>query len=185
MKVVQKSENVQSASEIQCDHWATKEEIREASMKIFVEMYGGTKECLLRKLRRALLFPFSKFLLTECQQFSRHLPFSYLLCLSVLSNCYISAFTFTITQQSHLKIYLVLLSLSTNRTTHIYLQQVTKHVGTSNFNETLRVWKQPTYKVIIQNSQQNHYLKIKIKFSQKNCPIRKIKSLRKSISFAC
>ena len=119
MKMVQKSENVQSASEIQCDHWATREEIREASMKIFVEMYGGTKECLLRKLRRALLFPFSKFLLIECQQFSRHLPFSYLLCLSVLSNCYISAFTFTFTQQSHLKIYLVLLPVSTNRTTHI------------------------------------------------------------------
>ena len=50
MKMVQKSDNVQFASEVMCDYQATKEEIREASIKIFVEMYGGTKDCLLTKL---------------------------------------------------------------------------------------------------------------------------------------
>ena len=42
MKTVQKSENVESVSEVMCDYWATKEEIRETSIKIFVEMYSGT-----------------------------------------------------------------------------------------------------------------------------------------------
>ena len=37
MKMAQKSENVQSVSEVMCDYCATKEEISEASMKIFVE----------------------------------------------------------------------------------------------------------------------------------------------------
>lgn len=50
MKMVQKLESVQSSSEVMCDYWATKEEIREAYIKIFIEMYGGTKDFLLRKL---------------------------------------------------------------------------------------------------------------------------------------
>ena len=37
MKMAQKSENVQSVSEVMCDYCATKEEISVASMKIFVE----------------------------------------------------------------------------------------------------------------------------------------------------
>ena len=69
MKMVQKSENVLCASEVMCDYWATKKEISEVSIKIFIEMYGGTNDCLLRKLRQDLLFHFSKFLLIECQQF--------------------------------------------------------------------------------------------------------------------
>ena len=40
--MVQKSENVESVPEVMCDYWATKEEIRETSTKIFAEMYGGT-----------------------------------------------------------------------------------------------------------------------------------------------
>ena len=56
MKMVQKLENVQSDSAVKCDYWATKEEIRETSIKIFVEMYGGIKDCLLRKLRQAFSF---------------------------------------------------------------------------------------------------------------------------------
>ena len=51
MKMVQKSERMQTASEILCDFWATQDEIREASKNIFVEMYGGTKDSLLRRLR--------------------------------------------------------------------------------------------------------------------------------------
>ena len=41
-----------------CNYSATKEEIREASIKTFFEMCGGTKDCLLRKLRQALFFSF-------------------------------------------------------------------------------------------------------------------------------
>ena len=66
----------------------------EASMKIFVEMYGSTKDCLLRKLRWALLFPFSNFLLIECQQFSRHLPFSYLLFVCFIKLLYFSIYIY-------------------------------------------------------------------------------------------
>ena len=54
MKMVEKSENVQSASEVMWDYWATKEEITETS--IFVEMYGGTKDGLLKKSRQAFSF---------------------------------------------------------------------------------------------------------------------------------
>ena len=36
MKMVKKSVNPQSASEVMCNYWATKEEIREVSIKIFI-----------------------------------------------------------------------------------------------------------------------------------------------------
>ena len=126
MKMVQKSENVQSGSEVMCDYWATKEEINEASIKIFIEMYDDTKDCLLRKLKQDLLFRFSKFLLIECQQFLDIFHFH------ICSVCFF--YQIVIFKHSHsnliLKKYLVLLSLGTL----IKLQYVTKHVGISNFN---------------------------------------------------
>ena len=41
------------------DYWATEEKVGEAAVKIFLEMYGGTKDSSLRKSRYALLKLFS------------------------------------------------------------------------------------------------------------------------------
>ena len=47
MKMAKKSENAQSALEVMCNYWATKKEIREVSIKIFIEMYSDTKDYFL------------------------------------------------------------------------------------------------------------------------------------------
>ena len=59
MKMVQKSKDTQIASEIMTDYWATEEKVGEAAVKIFLEMYGGTKDYSLRKSRYILLKLFS------------------------------------------------------------------------------------------------------------------------------
>ena len=51
MKMVQKSKDIQTASEIIADYWAIEEKVGEAAVKIFLEIYGGTKDSSLRKLR--------------------------------------------------------------------------------------------------------------------------------------
>ena len=52
MRLVQKSKEIQFASEeIMSDYWATEKEVGEAAVKIFTEVYGGTKYSTLRKLR--------------------------------------------------------------------------------------------------------------------------------------
>ena len=50
LKLVKKSTVVQSASDTMSDYWATKE-VGHAAVKIFTELYGGTTESSLRKMR--------------------------------------------------------------------------------------------------------------------------------------
>ena len=50
MKMVQKLKDIQTASEIMTDYWATEKEVGEATVKIFLEMYVGTKDSSSRKL---------------------------------------------------------------------------------------------------------------------------------------
>ena len=59
MKMVQKLKDTQTASEIMIDYWATEEKVGEAAVKIFLEMYGGTKDYSLRNSRYILLKLFS------------------------------------------------------------------------------------------------------------------------------
>ncbi|XP_065652097.1 uncharacterized protein LOC136079741 [Hydra vulgaris] len=51
LKLLQKSNNIQSVSEIILDYWATKKEVRESAVRAFIEVFGGNAESSLRKMR--------------------------------------------------------------------------------------------------------------------------------------
>ena len=50
---------MQTVSQNMTDYWATEEKLGETAVKIFLEIYGGTKDSSLRKLRCVLLKLFS------------------------------------------------------------------------------------------------------------------------------
>ena len=52
---VEKYPTIQSASEIMSDFWATKNEVEEFAVKIFIQLYGGQDGSSLQKLRLVLL----------------------------------------------------------------------------------------------------------------------------------
>ncbi|KAG1665078.1 hypothetical protein GQR58_019552 [Nymphon striatum] len=61
LNLVKKSKIIQLVSETICDYWATQSDVGDASMKAFVELYGGNSASSLKQLR------YSKYLDMICK----------------------------------------------------------------------------------------------------------------------
>ena len=56
LHLIRKSVTIQSASDTISDHWATRNEVGEAAVKTFIQLYGGKEGSSLQKLRSVPLY---------------------------------------------------------------------------------------------------------------------------------